>query len=128
MRNGTRREQNFRRVRIIISVLFCGNVLVDILAAEEGVENHVNEHGEDDHIADAQRADRGTDDGVLDQRQDTAADDHHHEDTGSFLSILSKSLSRQVEDATPHDGGAKTHQYEEHGEERHVVDPLLWNC
>ena len=64
--------------------LIYGDVLVDILAAEEGIEDHVGKHGDDDHIADTQGTDRRTYDGILDQRQDTAADDHRHEDTGSL--------------------------------------------
>ena len=54
---------------------------------------------------------------ALNGNHDSATEYHRHENTRSDCSVFAKSLNGHVEDATPHNRGAKT--YEEEGEDAH---------
>ena len=94
------------------------NVLIDILATDQGVVEEVAEHGDNEpvavHVTSSLR------DEVLDERHDTTTNDEHHEYSGSGLGVLAESLDRQVENGTPHEGSAKTAENEEQAAERNL--------
>ena len=84
------------------------NVLVDILAADKGIEEDVGQHTDDQPVA-LDDADAGSvGQGLLDEGHDATTYHQRHEDAGSSLGVLAQSLYREVEDATPHDGRAET--------------------
>ena len=82
------------------------DVFVDVLAANEGVEQDVGHHGHLQPVAEDFAVLLGND--VLQPRHQTTTDDHHHEDTGGSLGVLAQTFNREVEDATPHDRRAET--------------------
>ena len=87
------------------------DVLVDVLAANQAIVKHVNEHGDNQPVA--VHVASTFCNLFLNPRHHTAADNEHHEDTRSLLCVLAKSFYCHVEDATPHNAGAHTTEHEE---------------
>ena len=95
------------------------NVFVDVLAADGAVEQEVGQHGDNKPVGGDGTCALG--DGLLDEGHDAAADNHHHEDAGSSLGVLTQSLNREVENTTPHDTGAESASSDEDSLHGHVV-------
>ena len=102
----------------MISTLFYGDVLIDILATCEGIEEDVAQHGYDEPIA--AHISYAACQGVLNEGHDAAANNHHHKDAAGLLGVLAKSLDAKVEDATPHQRGAKAAKDEEERTDGHL--------
>lgn len=113
------RLSNYKRCRVENGLLFYGDVFVDILVADERVHEDVGEHGENEPVAG--NVTDGAADVVLDERHDAAADNHSHEQAGSFGGVLAEAFSSEVENAAPHYGCAQTAQDEEQALHRHFA-------
>ena len=72
------------------------------LGAGDGEEEDVRQAGDDDPVA--RHVTDLVGEEVLDEREDTAADDHRHEDTGSLVGSGAEAFDGEVEDGAPHDG------------------------
>ena len=66
-------------------------------------------------------------DQTLDIRNDTATNDHHHEDTGRLGSIFAESLGCHIEDRGPHDGCTETAENQQRRSQRHLHHGTLYD-
>ena len=81
------------------------NISIDIAASDEGVVEHIAEHGNDKPIA-GDVADVESQHIVLYQWHDATTYDEHHEDARCLLGIFAQPFNAEVEDGAPHDRGA----------------------
>lgn len=79
---------------------FDGDVFVDVFGADYGVEEEVGHHCHYNPVARHVAYVAGNP--FHDEREDTAAHYHHHEDAGCFCGVFAKAFNGEVEDAAPH--------------------------
>ena len=87
-------------------MLFGGNVFVDVLAAPESIEEDVGEAGNDNPVA-AHIA-YTVSNIILYERQDAATADQCHEDAAGHGCVFAQAFGGEVENGSPHNGGAET--------------------
>ena len=75
-------------------LLFDRNILVDVLRTYQRVEEHVGQTSDNHPVAREVTCEVGH--AALDQREDTAAANHHHEDTRTHRGILAKAFDREA--------------------------------
>ena len=98
--------------------LFRRYVAVDILRADEGVEEQVAEAGDDHPVAADEAHLIGHQ--VLDERDDAATADEGHEDARRQRGVFAQPLGGQVVDGAPHDGRAEAAEEHEDHAQRHL--------
>ena len=109
---------------IPFSVLFCGNVLVDILAAPEGIEEYIGKAYHHNPVAGLIAC--RTEDihhSIHEQGEDAAAAHQRHEETGGTFGVFTQAFDSKVEDSAPHHRGAKTHADKQGSTKRYEVHP-----
>ncbi len=87
--------------------LFHRDIFVHILRTPEGVEEQESQTDNDHPVAlEVTDAAQTIDNGVLEQGEDATATHQGHEDARGFFSVFAQAFHSEVEDATPHHGGA----------------------
>ena len=89
-----------------IFLLFSRDVFVDILAADEGIEEDIEETDNGDDVGEQVAYVVGKH--ILEERQDTATADECHKDTAGSRSVFAESFGSKVEDSPPHHAGHQT--------------------
>ena len=97
--------------------LFDRNVLVHVFGTDLGVIQDVSQS--DDNHPETGQVTETVCNGALDQRQNTTAAYHHHENAGRGGRIFTQPLDGQVENITPHHRGAQPAKDHQHDTDRH---------